>query len=60
VVVPEFLDHLRKTFNPESKVSYDQLFEAVKTAPLLVLDDSVSSPLPLGAGKALPGNQLPL
>jgi len=39
VVVPEFLDHLRKTFNPESKVSYDQLFEAVKTASLLVLDD---------------------
>jgi DNA replication protein DnaC len=39
VVVTEFLDHLRKTFNPESKVSYDQLFEAVKTAPLLVLDD---------------------
>jgi DNA replication protein DnaC len=39
VVVPEFLDHLRKTFNPESKVSYDQLFEAVKITPLLVLDD---------------------
>jgi DNA replication protein DnaC len=39
VVVPEFLDHLRKTFNPESKVSYDQLFEAVKNTPLLVLDD---------------------
>ncbi|HEX7475729.1 MAG TPA: ATP-binding protein [Dehalococcoidales bacterium] len=39
VVVPEFLDHLRKTFNPDSKVSYDQLFEAAKTAPLLVLDD---------------------
>ncbi|MBN1189711.1 MAG: ATP-binding protein [Dehalococcoidales bacterium] len=39
VVVPEFLDHLRRTFNPESKVSYDQLFEAVKTAQLLVLDD---------------------
>jgi len=39
IVVPEFLDHLRKTFNPESKVSYDQLFEAVKTAALLVLDD---------------------
>jgi DNA replication protein DnaC len=39
VVVPEFLDHLRKTFNPDSKISYDQLFEAVKTAPLLVLDD---------------------
>jgi len=39
VVVPEFLDYLRNTFNPESKVSYDQLFEAVKNAPLLVLDD---------------------
>lgn len=39
VVVPEFLDHLRSTFNPESKVSYDHLFERVKTAPLLVLDD---------------------
>jgi len=39
VVVPEFLDHLRSAFSPESKVSYDQLFEKVKTAPLLVLDD---------------------
>jgi len=39
VVVPDFLDHLRSAFNPESKVSYDQLFEGVKTASLLVLDD---------------------
>ena len=39
VVVAEFLDHLRHTFSPESKISYDQLFESVKTAPLLVLDD---------------------
>ncbi len=39
VVVPDFLDHLRSAFNPESKISYDQLFESVKTAPLLVLDD---------------------
>ncbi len=39
VVVPELLDHLRSTFSPESKVSYDQFFESVKTAPLLVLDD---------------------
>ena len=39
VVVPDFLDHLRSTFSPESKVSYDHLFEKVKTAPLLVLDD---------------------
>jgi DNA replication protein DnaC len=39
VVVPDFLDHLRSAFNPESKVSYDRLFEKVKTAPMLVLDD---------------------
>ncbi len=39
VVVPDFLDHLRSAFNPDSKVSYDRLFESVKTAPLLVLDD---------------------
>ena len=39
VVLPELLDHLRSTFSPESKVSYDQLFERVKTAPLLIMDD---------------------
>ncbi len=38
-VVPDFLDHLRFTFSPESLVSYDQLFEEVKNAPLLILDD---------------------
>jgi DNA replication protein DnaC len=39
VVVPDLLDHLRSTFSPESKVSYDQLFEEVKNTPLLILDD---------------------
>jgi DNA replication protein DnaC len=39
IVVPDFLDHLRSTFTPESKISYDHLFEAVKSTPLLVLDD---------------------
>jgi DNA replication protein DnaC len=39
IFVPEFLDHLRSAFNPDSKISYDQLFEKVKTTPLLVLDD---------------------
>jgi DNA replication protein DnaC len=38
-VVPDLLDHLRATFAPGSDVSYDQLFETVKTAPLLILDD---------------------
>ena len=39
IVVPDFLDHLRSTFSPDSKVSYDELFESVKSAELLVLDD---------------------
>ena len=39
VVVPDLLDHLRATFSPESPVSYDQRFEEVRTAPLLILDD---------------------
>jgi DNA replication protein DnaC len=39
VVVPDFLDHLRSTFSPESKTSYDRLFEGVKNSPLLILDD---------------------
>ncbi|HUT96532.1 MAG TPA: ATP-binding protein [Dehalococcoidales bacterium] len=39
VVVPDLLDHLRSTFSPESTVTYDQVFEEVKNAPLLILDD---------------------
>lgn len=39
VVVPDLLDHLRSTFSPESPITYDQLFEEVKNAPLLILDD---------------------
>jgi len=39
IFVPDFLDHLRSTFNPESKVSYDEFFERVKRASLLILDD---------------------
>jgi DNA replication protein DnaC len=39
VVVPDLLDHLRATFSPDSRVSFDQRFEEVRTTPLLVLDD---------------------
>ena len=39
VVVPDLLDHLRATYAPTSEVSYDQRFEEVRTAPLLILDD---------------------
>jgi DNA replication protein DnaC len=39
VVVPDLLDYLRATFGPNSPVSYDERFEEVRNAPLLILDD---------------------
>ncbi len=39
VAVPDLLDYLRATFAPTSRVSYDERFEAVSSAPFLVLDD---------------------
>ncbi len=39
VVVPDLLDHLRSTFGPNSSVTYDELFEEVRSAPMLILDD---------------------
>ena len=37
--VPSLLDHLRSTFSPDSPIGYDELFDQIKTAPLLILDD---------------------
>ena len=37
--VPDLFDHLRSAFNPDSRLQYDLLFERVRTAPFLVLDD---------------------
>ena len=39
VVVPDLLDHLRATFGPQSSVPYDQRFDEIRQAPLLILDD---------------------
>ena len=39
VVVPDLLDHLRAAYQPDAEVKYDELFERVRSAPLLVLDD---------------------
>ena len=39
VVVPDLLDHLRATFNPNSNVSLDRRFEEIRSARLLILDD---------------------
>ena len=39
MVVPDLLDHLRAAYQPGSETGYDDLFELLRTAPLLVLDD---------------------
>ncbi len=39
VTVPDLLDHLRATFAPTSPITYDERFEQVRTAPVLILDD---------------------
>lgn len=39
VVVPDLLDHLRSTFSPNSTVTYDEVFEEVRSTALLILDD---------------------
>ena len=39
VVVPDLLDHLRAAYRPDAELRYDQLFEQVRNAPVLILDD---------------------
>jgi DNA replication protein DnaC len=39
VTVPDLLDHLRAAFAPLSEQTYDERFEQVRTAPVLILDD---------------------
>ncbi len=39
MVVPDLLDHLRSAYQPGSQVGYDELFELVRAAPVLILDD---------------------
>jgi DNA replication protein DnaC len=38
-VVPDLLDQLRATFDPENGVAYDDRFQQIRNAHLLVLDD---------------------
>jgi len=39
MVVPDLLDHLRAAYQPGNSVGYDELFELVRNAPVLILDD---------------------
>ncbi len=36
---PDLLDHLRAAYAPTAEVSYDERFDQVRNAPLLILDD---------------------
>lgn len=47
MTTPDLLDHLRGTYGPGSQIQYDELFERLRNAPLLVLDDlGAESPTP--------------
>ncbi len=37
--VPDLLDHLRYAYSPDSRITYDELFDQVKQTRLLILDD---------------------
>jgi DNA replication protein DnaC len=50
IVVPDLLDYLRATYSPNSDTSYDDRFESIRSAPLLILDD-------LGSQSATPWAQ---
>ena len=39
ITVPDLLDHLRSAYGPSSEVAYDETFEQVRNAPMLILDD---------------------
>ena len=38
-VVPDLLDHLRRAYRPDNPETYDDVFDALRAAALLVLDD---------------------
>ena len=61
VVVPDLLDHLRATYSPHSTTTYDERFDKIRSAPLLILDDlGAQAQHALGSRKAISNLQLPL
>ena len=39
ITAPDLLDHLRSTYGPSSEIGYDEQFDRIRSAQLLVLDD---------------------
>ena len=47
ITVPDLLDHLRAAYGPTSETGYDETFDRVRNATLLILDDlGVENPSP--------------
>lgn len=39
ITTPDLLDHLRNTYSPSADIDYDEMFDRIRNAPLLILDD---------------------
>ncbi len=39
ITTPDLLDHLRSTYGADSETGYDEMFDRLRNAPLLILDD---------------------
>jgi DNA replication protein DnaC len=39
ITVPDLLDHLRSAYAPSAEATYDETFERIRNAPMLILDD---------------------
>ncbi len=39
ITTPDLLDHLRNTYGRDSETGYDEMFDRMRNAPMLVLDD---------------------
>ena len=47
ITLPDLLDHLRSSYGPSSELGYDETFERIRSASLLILDDlGVENPSP--------------
>lgn len=47
ITTPDLLDHLRNAYAPSAETGYDELFDRIRNAPLLILDDlGVENPSP--------------
>ncbi len=53
LTTPDLLDHLRSTYGPTSEIGYDELFDRVRQAELLILDDLGSENPSQWAGEKL-------